>query len=82
MDEQRAATKKLDRDSDNFHDLQETVVHGGDYLRLTLIGTPPEAHSRIGTAFDALFELADHDPDRPLIRVLPRRKGRLTVSSR
>ena len=27
----------------------------------------PEVYSRIGAAFDALFEQADHDPDRPVI---------------
>ena len=63
----RLATSKLDRDSDHSYDLEETVVPGGDYLRLTLVGTPPELYSRIGAAFDALFEQADHDPDRPLI---------------
>jgi hypothetical protein len=63
----RIATSKLDRDSDHSYDLQETVVPGGDYLRLTLSGTAPEVYARIGAAFDALFEQADHDPDRPLI---------------
>ena len=29
----RVFTTKLDRDSDNSYDLQETVVPGGDYLR-------------------------------------------------
>ncbi len=56
------------------YDLAETTVPGGDYLRLTLIGEPPEVYSRIGTAFDILFEHADHDSDRPLIEFY-RREG-------
>ena len=72
----RIATSKLDRDSDHTYDLQETVVPGGDYLRLTLVGTPPEIYSRIGAAFDALLEQADHDPDRPLIEFY-RREGEI-----
>lgn len=63
----RLATSKLDRDAHHAHELEETVVPGGDYLRLTLVGPPPEVYSRIGAAFDVLFEQADHDPDRPLI---------------
>lgn len=70
----RIATSKLERDSDHSYDLQETVVPGGDYLRLTLVGTAPEVYSHIGAAFDALFEQADHDPDRPLIEFY-RREG-------
>ena len=72
----RIATSKLDRDSDHSDNLQETVVPGGDYLRLTLVGTAPELYSRIGAAFDALFEQADHDPDRPLIEFY-RREGEI-----
>jgi len=71
----RLATSKLDRDSDHSScDLQETMVPAGDYLRLTLVGTAPEVYSRIGAAFNALFEQADHDPDRPLIEFY-RREG-------
>jgi hypothetical protein len=70
----RLATSKLERDRDHSYGLDETVVPGGDYLRLTLVGTSPELYSRIGAAFDALFEQADHDPDRPLIE-FDRREG-------
>ena len=70
----RIATSKLDRDSDHSYDLQQTVVPGGDYLRLTLVGTAPEVYSHLGAAFDALFEQAEHDPDRPLIEFY-RREG-------
>lgn len=70
----RLATSKLERDEHHSYDLAETVVPGGDYLRLTLVGDEPEVHSRIGAAFDALFAQADHDPDRPLIEFY-RRQG-------
>jgi hypothetical protein len=72
----RLATSKLDRDSDHPHHLDETVVPGGDYLRLTIVGTPPEVYSRIGSAFEALFEQAEHDPERPLIEFY-RREGEI-----
>jgi hypothetical protein len=72
----RIATSKLARDSDHCYDLAETVVPGGDCLRFTLVGPPPEVYSRIGAAFDALFEQADHDPDRPLIEFY-RREGEI-----
>ncbi len=72
----RLATSKLDRDSGHSYDLRETVVPGGDYLRLTLVGSAPEVYTRIGAAFDALFEQADHDPERPLIEFY-RREGEI-----
>ena len=72
----RIATSKLDRDGDHSYDLEETVVPGGKYLRLTLVGDPPGGYSRIGAAFDALLEHADHDPERPLIEFY-RREGEI-----
>lgn len=72
----RLATSKLERDSDHSYDLEETVVPGGDYLRLTLVGNPPEVYSRIGAAFDAILEHADHDVERPLIEFY-RREGEI-----
>ncbi len=72
----RLATSKLERDSDHSYDLEETVVPGGDYLRLTLVGNPPEVYSRIGAAFDAILEHADHDAERPLIEFY-RREGEI-----
>lgn len=72
----RIATSKLDRDGDHSYGLEETVVPGGDYLRLTLVGKPPGVYSRIGAAFDALFEHAEHDPERPLIEFY-RREGEI-----
>ena len=70
----RLATSKLMRDSGHSYNLDETVVPGGDYLRLTIIGAAPEVYSRIGAAFDQLLAQADHDPDRPLIEFY-RREG-------
>ena len=72
----RLATSKLDRDRDHAYGLRETVVPGGDYLRLTLVGNPPEVYSLIGTAFDSIFEQAAHDPERPLIEFY-RREGEI-----
>lgn len=72
----RIATSKLERDSDHAYDLEETVVPGGEYLRVTLVGAAPEVYSRIGAAFDVLLEQADHDPDRPLIEFY-RREGEI-----
>ncbi|HEV2125507.1 MAG TPA: GyrI-like domain-containing protein, partial [Chloroflexota bacterium] len=70
----RLATSKLHRDVDHVYELDETTVPGGDYLRLTLVGEPPAVYGRIAAAFDALFEHADHDPERPLIEFY-RREG-------
>ena len=39
-------------------------------------------YSRIGAAFDALFEHADHDPDRPLIEFSTDARTRSTAWSR
>jgi hypothetical protein len=46
----------------------------GAYLRLRLIGQPPDVHGQIAAAFDELFEHADHDPTRRLIEFY-RREG-------
>ena len=54
----RLATSKLDDDGAAGYGLEETVVPGGDYLRLRLHGDPPEIYARIGAAFDELFEHA------------------------
>ena len=70
----RLATSKLERDTDSTYGLAETVVPGGPYLRLALVGQPPHVYGQIGAAFDALFEYADHDPERPLIEFY-RREG-------
>ena len=70
----RLATSKLGRDSGHTYDLDETTVPGGDYLRLTLVGEPPGVYGAIGDAFDAVFEQADHDSERPLIEFY-RREG-------
>lgn len=70
----RLATSKLERDVDNRLGLDESVVPGGDYLRLTLVGEPPAIYGQIAAAFDALFEHADHDADRPLLEFY-RREG-------
>lgn len=72
----RLATSKLERDADNPYGLDESVVPGGDYLRLTLIGEPPAVYGQIAAAFDALFEHANHDPRRPLIEFY-RREGEI-----
>lgn len=72
----RLSTVRLDRDADNPLGLDETSIPGGRYLRLRLLGEPPEIYSKIGAAFDALFEHADHDPSRPLFEYY-RREGQV-----
>jgi len=72
----RLSTARLDRDADNPLGLAETVIPGGRYLRLRLLGEPPEIYSQIADAFEALFEHADHDPARPLIEYY-RRAGQI-----
>lgn len=66
-DRYRMASARLDRDADNPLGLDETVVPGGDYLRLRLRGEVPGVYARIGDAFEVLFDLADHDESRPHI---------------
>ena len=63
----RMASVRLDRDDDNPLALAETVIPGGDYLRLRLRGAAPAVYGQIEPAFDALFARADHDPERPHI---------------
>lgn len=70
----RMSTVRLDRDSDNPLALEETVIPGGDYLRLRLRGTAPAVYEQIGEAFEVLFDRADHDADRPHIEYY-RREG-------
>lgn len=41
---------------------------------MTVAGEPPQVYGGIGAAFEALFEDADHDPERPLIEFY-RREG-------
>jgi len=63
----RLSTVRLDRDADNPLALGETVIPGGNYLRLRLRGTVPAVYEQIGEAFDVLFSRADHDASRPHI---------------
>ncbi len=70
------ATSQLERDADIRCGLAESVVPGGDYLRLRLVGEPPAIYASIAAAFDTLFEHADHDPGRPLIEFY-RREGEI-----
>ncbi|ALD13375.1 hypothetical protein [Clavibacter capsici] len=63
----RMASVRLARDVDVPAHLDETVVPGGAYLRLRLRGEAPGVYERIEPAFQALFDLADPDPDRPHI---------------
>lgn len=63
----RLCSVRLDRDADNPLGLDETTIPGGSYLRLRLNGDVPAVYEQIAPAFDVLFELADHDPERPLI---------------
>jgi hypothetical protein len=73
----RLCSERLDRDRDNPLGLDETVIPGGDYLRLRLIGKAPAVYEQIAPAFDLLLgRLAalglDHDVDRPLIEFYKR----------
>jgi hypothetical protein len=63
----RMASVRLARDGDAPAGMDETVVPGGAYLRLRLRGSAPAIYDDIAPAFEALFALADHDPDRPHI---------------
>jgi len=70
----RMTTVRLDRDSGNPLGLNETMIPGGDYLRLRLRGEPPAVYEQIAPAFDELFRRADHDASRPHIEYY-RREG-------
>ena len=70
----RLCTERLPRDIENPLGLDETTIPGGPYLRLRLIGDPPDVYGQIAAAFDELFEHADHDSTRPLIEFY-RREG-------
>ena len=70
----RLSSVRLERDADNALGLDETVIPGGDYLRLRLRGEPAEVYGRIGQAFEVLFASADHDAARPHIESY-RREG-------
>lgn len=72
----RLSSLRLERDADNLLGLAETVIPGGDYLRLRLRGEPAEVYGRIGRAFEVLFASADddHDAARPHIESY-RREG-------
>ena len=70
----RLSSARLDRDHDNPLGLDETVIPGGSYLRLRLRGSAPSIYEDIAPAFDALFELPNHDPGRPHIEYY-RREG-------
>lgn len=72
----RLATARLDRDADNALGLDESIIPGGDYLRLRLRGEVPGVYGQIEAAFSALFEVADHDPERPHIESY-RREGEI-----
>ncbi|PPF87233.1 AraC family transcriptional regulator [Pseudoclavibacter sp. RFBJ3] len=74
----RLATARLDRDVDNALGLDESIIPGGDYLRLRLRGEAPGLYGQIEAAFDVLFTLAhhDHDPERPHIESY-RREGEI-----
>lgn len=63
----RMASVRLERDGATPADMDETVVPGGAYLRLRLRGEAPGVYELIEPAFEVLFGLADHDPDRPHI---------------
>lgn len=70
----RMSSMRLDRDHDNPLGLDETVIPGGDCLRLRLRGNAPSIYGEIADAFDALLAHADHDPGRPYIEYY-RREG-------
>lgn len=72
----RLSSVQLDRDQGNLLGLDETVIPGGAYLRLRLRGHAPAIYDQIAAAFDALFEQANHDPDRPHIEYY-RREGEI-----
>ncbi len=72
----RLFSQRLNRDADNPLGLDETVILAGRYLRLRLLGDPPAIYARIGPAFDALLELAEPDPGRPLVEYY-RREGQV-----
>lgn len=70
----RMCSVKLDRDVDIPLHLYETVVPGGSYLRMRMVGAPPVIYTQIPKAFEVLFENADHDESRPHIEYY-RREG-------
>jgi hypothetical protein len=63
----RMASVRLERDGATPVGMDETVIPGGAYLRLRLRGEAPGVYELIEPAFEALFDIADHDPDRPHI---------------
>lgn len=72
----RLATARLDRDADNGLDLDVSIIPGGDYLRLCLRGEFPGIYGHLEAPFAALFELTDHDAERPHIES-HRREGEI-----
>lgn len=70
----RMASARLDRDHGSPMGHDETMIPGGDYLRLRLRGDAPAVYGQIGRALDVLFEHAEHDPGRPHIEYY-RREG-------
>ncbi len=74
QDVYRLCSVRLDRDTGNPLGLDETVIPGGDYLRMRMQGEAPIIYSQIPKAFEALFEDADHDDSRPHIEYY-RREG-------
>jgi len=70
----RMCSVRLDRDADSPLNLDETVVPGGSYLRMRMVGALAVVYAQIPKAFEVLFENADHDDSRPHIEYY-RREG-------
>ncbi|THJ68500.1 GyrI-like domain-containing protein [Arthrobacter echini] len=66
-DRYRMSSVRVARDEGNPLRLDETVIPGGDYLRLRLRGEPSVVYGQLAQAFEVLFENADQDPGRPHI---------------
>lgn len=63
-----AATMRDDDDPDALG-LKMGALPGGPYLRLRLVGEPPQVYRDIGPAFDELHFMGDYDPSRPSIEL-------------
>lgn len=61
------ATVPRDDDPPDAWGLERFELPGGDYLRIVLLGEPPEVYSRIGPSMQELESLATVDTERYLV---------------
>jgi len=65
--EYATCTPILERDDPDKLELEIGVLAGGSYLRVRLLGEPPQLYGRIAPAMNALTRLAAADRSRPAV---------------